>query len=657
MAKRNTSNYKPAAARAKTVSGRRFHLPHPHLRREFVILGGLAVVVVLAAAALGGAMIIAKADHDWASVASINGHNISREALRPRLTVIKFLAGEQYAYASTKASGGAITSEQLPGLQAAPAAVLADPVNAARESLIDDELIRQLAAREGVATPANPDPWAEARAYASADLAHQIRIVRFSLPTSTAGAGSTPAAGSNPWPAAAQANVAAATERLRKELTSGVAVETIVAGLHDAGWVVYGENVAVSETGVPADSSLQLDPEIAAGAETARFDQLLGPATDEYGRVSMALSLPPTDPIAFGRTMAAHAESAKVDTAALQDWANGRALRRALAAALLERRKSKGVTTAHFREVVIGDAITSSGSAGPWVRLAGLALDQLARVSPGSIAGAPAGLDLHGDALAKTLRSLSAPDRTKLFSALVAAANSAGGPSGSGSSETSGELGFRAKGALIPDVGKAAFDAGVKPGDILGPIKTSSGPQLFLVEDRFAGSLDERAVAALSQLQADAAPDPLTYTTRWSPADAALARDAGRRADAEFGADEDVRAALFDTPLGKLSGPFVLDGKLACAIVEARQTGAPTARTLARLTLDSFDAWYHTERTKATITRSDNPLPELMPSPSPSPTRALPTMPGLATPALPTIPGQPRATPVKTDELGLPALP
>ena len=52
------------------------------------------------------------------------------------------------------------------------------------------------------------------------------------------------------------------------------------------------------------------------------------------------------------------------------------------------------------------------------------------------------------------------------------------------------------------------------------------------------------------------------------------------------------------------------------------------------------------------------PLSELAsPSPSPSPTLALPTMPGLATPALPTIPGLPGGTPVRTDELGLPALP
>ena len=156
----------------------------------------------------------------------------------------------------------------------------------------------------------------------------------------------------------------------------------------------------------------------------------------------------------------------------------------------------------------------------------------------------------------------------------------------------------------------------------LVPVEASSGPQLFLVEARFSGALDDRAKAALAQVRADASPDPAAYTTRFSPADATLARDAGWRADAEFASDEDVRAALFDTPLGSLSGPFVLDGKLACAVVDARSSGTPPARTAARLSLDGLDAWYHGERTAATITRSEDPLPELA-SPSPSPTRAL----------------------------------
>lgn len=60
----------------------------------------------------------------------------------------------------------------------------------------------------------------------------------------------------------------------------------------------------------------------------------------------------------------------------------------------------------------------------------------------------------------------------------MTAANAAPGSNTSGAS---GEIGFATKDGLVPDVGKAAFDAKVRSGDILGPITTSAGPQLFLL--------------------------------------------------------------------------------------------------------------------------------------------------------------------------------
>jgi parvulin-like peptidyl-prolyl isomerase len=255
---------------------------------------------------------------------------------------------------------------------------------------------------------------------------------------------------------------------------------------------------------------------------------------------------------------------------------------------------------------------------------------------------------------------MSLTDRTALYRALVAAANAA---SASGSIGTSGELGFSTKDGLAPELGKAAFEPAVRSGDVIGPIPTSAGPELYLVEARYAGALDDRAQVALRQVRIDPAPDPLAYTRQFSPPDAALAVDAGWRAQAEFGTGEAVQAALFDTPIGALSDPFVLDGKLALALVTERRTTTPDARMLDRLTLDGYAAWFGSEYTKAAITRSDNPLPELMPSASPSPSASassppsLPSVPTLDTPNLPVIPGQPAATPVPTDAMGLPVLP
>ena len=636
-----------------------------------------ALAIVVALGCLGGAYVLNRLDHDWTSVATVNGHSISREALRGRIAVLGLLAQERVGFISDSVTAGALPSEEATALKSAAQASLT--LGAARESLIDEELLRQLAARDGIATPVSPDPWAEASAYASGDLAHPLRYVRFGLPVGTPGAttsspiatpGSTaspavspapstqPSASSAPWPAASADNVDTTTERVKTELAADTPVKAIVAALHDAGWQVSGEDVAVSSAGVPADSLVDLDPTIAAYATRGGPGDLFGPATDAYGRVSLGKLLAAADTARVSRLLPFHADAAKVDTSALQSWAGGQALRRAVTASLLSGWRSKGVAQAHFRELVVGTAPDSSGTAGPWVELSALVGNRLNGVSPNSIASAPAGLDLGADALAKTLKALSPTDRSALFRALVAAANAA---PGANTTNTSGELGFYTKDGVVPDLGKAAFNDATRSGDVIGPISTGAGPELFLVEARYGGTLDERSQVALRQIRGDPAPDLVTYTKQFSPGDAALAADAGWRAEAEFGSTEAVRIALFDTSIGVLSDPFVLDGKLALAVVDQRRNGVPDARTLDRLTLDGYDAWFASEHAKATITRSDNPLPELMPSQSPSPATSaapeLPSAPALDTPNLPVIPGQAAPTPVQTDAMGLPALP
>jgi hypothetical protein len=165
----------------------------------------------------------------------------------------------------------------------------------------------------------------------------------------------------------------------------------------------------------------------------------------------------------------------------------------------------------------------------------------------------------------------------------------------------------------------------------------------------------------MRQIRNDPRADPATYTKLYSPDDMALATDAGWRAEPEFGTAEPVRSALFDTPIGSISDPFVLDGKLCLAIVTERVSATPDSSTLDRLALDGFDAWFGSEYAKASITRSEHPLPELepsiIPSASPSVYPPLPSIPALDTPNLPIIPGRPASTPRKTYSLGLLAVP
>jgi hypothetical protein len=93
---------------------------------------------------------------------------------------------------------------------------------------------------------------------------------------------------------------------------------------------------------------------------------------------------------------------------------------------------------------------------------------------------------------------------------------------------------------------------------------------------------------------------------------------------------------MHESEEGRVGG----DGKLALAIVSERQTAVPDARTLARLTLDGYAVWFAGETAKSKITESDNPLPELEPSASPTISAApIPTSgPVLQTPVLPSLP-------------------
>jgi hypothetical protein len=256
--------YKPARDRGDQAESRsgllaRFRSMGPHRamtgrhghgarRRDRLLLASLLVAIVASIGCVAGGYLYYRNDRDWTAVASVNGHDISREALRGRMAVLAFLAQERASFVSQQSAAGRLSANEYPTLTARANAPLTDLVDAARESLIDDELLRQLASSDGVPTPPTADPAQEGAAFAAGDMAQRIRYVRFGLPTpSTTGQyeGSSSADGSGAWPAASSGNLAAATDRLQAELTFGTSASDIVAGLEAAGWQVAGEDVSL----------------------------------------------------------------------------------------------------------------------------------------------------------------------------------------------------------------------------------------------------------------------------------------------------------------------------------------------------------------------------------------------------------------------------
>jgi len=193
---KNTNRYRGAAERearnrrvAVRTSGRfglagkrlgaiRAHVHRPHPRREVVIVGSLLLAVAVGLGSLGLGLYMSKADHDWASVATVNSRSVNREELRGRIAVLGLLGQERSQFIDAAASGGNLAAEQAPALQNAAAAVTS--LEAARESLIDDDLLRQLASRDGIATPAKRGEHLQPIFPGKAEIEQQ-RVIRVGL--------------------------------------------------------------------------------------------------------------------------------------------------------------------------------------------------------------------------------------------------------------------------------------------------------------------------------------------------------------------------------------------------------------------------------------------------------------------------------------------
>jgi len=258
----------------------------------------------------------------------------------------------------------------------------------------------------------------------------------------------------------------------------------------------------------------------------------------------------------------------------------------------------------------------------------------------------------RASALIAELSALPLRERVARFHALVDEANS---EPGGGALDTSGEIGWVAQDGVIADLRDAAFGSRRANGDIVGPIDTAAGPEIFLVEARFAESLDERG-AAIAVEARTAGADLAVIAQRVAPADAARASGGPWRALAKLQASAIRMAGLDTAAVGDLTGPLDLDGQVVlCRLLEKR-TAPYTPDELASLQLDGFGTWLGDRLAAATITLDPDPLGLGSPIPSvsappsgsqvPVPsfvTAGTPKAPafGLPTPAIPVIPTLP----------------
>lgn len=175
---------------------------------------------------------------------------------------------------------------------------------------------------------------------------------------------------------------------------------------------------------------------------------------------------------------------------------------------------------------------------------------------------------------------------------------SATGPSGTG-----GKLPYFDKDSEIDEAFKAAIVAdGLKPGDILAPVKSAFGWHVIQV---MYGPTDREQLDLL-KTQADAGSDFSVLARDYSEApDASEGGEIGWVAKGQF--EELATAAIFAAPVGKTSAVVsVPDDGIYLFKVFEEEIRTPEGRQLDAIKAKAFDDWYTVKKDAATITRDES---------------------------------------------------
>jgi hypothetical protein len=580
----------------------------PALRRRHHHLGLalLGTAVVVAVALLGAATISYFADRDWRTIATVNGANISRAELRDRVRIVEALQ--------------ALAALRLRQAEPAQASAIAmafsgDPIEVARAQLIDEVLLRREANRRGV-VPGEVDVGAELARAVNDPASVELRWV--SLTTG----------GRRPD------EVKAALQKAEGQLSSGSDPDVAeIARTTEAAWMASAGEAWISLGGpghVDPDSP---PPDITLAARGAAAGQILHPVDDGLGHAVVARVIAVKPGVTAAAALAGSAAIHGASDGALQAWAAGQALRRAVAGDLVATARTEPVPQVQLRELPLGPAT-------PGAAMVELSALTLGRLGAGDAAA-------RGQGIAADLMKLPPPQRGRTFRALVLEANAGGPPA---STFRSGEIGWFVREDLLAPVGDVAFAANSRPGDLFGPINTTAGPQLFMLEGRYAGSLDERA-AALAVEAREPGSDLVALAVRAVPRDTERAKGGPWRLIPEFAGSQLADSELPTADVGAILGPIDVAGEAVIGQLLGRRTAVPDGRQLAVVELAGLDQWIAAAVAQSTIVLSPDPLGVGTPSPrtqppleSPESSRAeahpsrQPPPFGLPTPFLPTPP-------------------
>ncbi len=566
--------------RAKPVV-KRAHRPawEAQDRRNFYLNVGFGLIVLLALLILGIAIGLAYYNDHLASVGSVNGQSISKDELRDRALIEGWRLDESERRVRTAVLAGHLTEAQGTSAESTISNQKNNVASIALERIIDTRLQASLATQEGVsATPADID--AKLQDEATTPETRHAWMIEVA-PVTDAGAVE---------PTAAQkADAKAKADAALKDIQGGKAWE-------DVAKTVSTDTATAPQAGdlgwLAADDS-QTDEAFlkAVFAAPANTPTAVVEGTDGNYRIGRASEIVPS---AVDDTYQAKIQNDKIDLAQYRAVLAGDVIHDKLSAKIVADVTGPGPQ----REV--SEIYFKAPQAPPPADA--IKVRHILYSPKGDPSGAanvpatdPSWEAAHQKALATYVRLQADP---KLFDSIARAESDeavAKGPAGTG-----GKLPyFDSTMSVDPQFLQAILAQGLKPGDLLPPVKSAFGWHVIQVMNK---PPDTDAMTAL-KAKADAGDDfALLARDNSDGTTSGTGGDTGWIAKGQL--DDKLTAAIFAAPIGKTSDVVSVDGDGTYLFkVAAEETRTPEGRQLDTLTSTAFSKWYDAKKSAATITR------------------------------------------------------
>ena len=572
--------------RAKPVV-KRAHRPawEAQDRRNFYLNVGFGLIVLLALLILGIAIGLSYYNDHLSSVGSVNGQSISKDELRDRVAIESWRLDESERRVRTAVVAGHLTEAQGTSAESTITDQKNNIASIALERIIDTKLQASLAAQEGVsATPADVD--AKLQFEATTPETRHVWMIEVA-PVTDAGAVE---------PTAAQkADAKAKAEAALKDIQGGKAWE-------DVAKTVSTDTATAPQAGdlgwLAADDSQTDEPFLTAVFKApANTPTEVVEGTDGIYRIGRASEIVPT---AVDDTYQAKIQNDKIDLTQYRAVLAGDVIHDKLSAKIVADVTGPGPQR-QVSEIYFKAPQTPPPADAIKVRH----ILYSPKGDPSGAANVPATdpswETAHQKALATYVRLQADP---KLFDSIARAESDeavAKGPAGTG-----GKLPyFDSTMSVDPQFLQAILAQGLKPGDLLPPVKSAFGWHVIQVMNK---PPDTDAMAAL-KAKADGGDDfALLARDNSDGTTSGTGGDIGWIAKGQL--DDKLTAAIFAAPIGKTSDVVSVDGDGVYLFkVAAEETRTPEGRQLDALKSTAFSKWYDAKKSAATITRDPGIIP------------------------------------------------